>query len=86
MVSSKAGIYPYYKFVIERERFDPLSLSRWDNRDLSQVHGESNSDNMEQTEVQSSQEHSNQQSSFSLELHEHVHESTAIHNNVSFES
>lgn len=83
----KAGIHPYNKFVIERERFDPLSLSRWDNRDLSQVHGESNSDNMEQTDVQSSQEHYNQQSSsFSLQLHEHVHESTDIHNNVSFES
>jgi len=66
----KAGIHPYNTFVIERERFDPLSLSRWDNQDLSQVHGESNSDNMEQIDVQSSQEHSNQQSSFSLELYE----------------
>ncbi|KAF0715493.1 DDE-1 domain-containing protein [Aphis craccivora] len=27
----KAGIHPHNKFVIERERFDPLSLSRWDN-------------------------------------------------------
>lgn len=55
----KAGIHSYSKFVIERERFDPRSLSRWDIRDLSQNYGESHSANIEQTEVQSSQEHSN---------------------------
>lgn len=30
----KSGIYPFNKYVIERERFDPLSLSRWDARDV----------------------------------------------------
>jgi len=82
----KAGIHPCNKFVIERERFDPLSLSRWDAWELSKNYGESRSANIEQTEVQSSQEQSNQEASSSLQLDEHVYEPIASHSDVSFES
>lgn len=59
----KAGIHPYNKYVIEQKRFDPLSLSRWNARDIVQVHKKCNVTNVEQTVKQLSLKHSNQESS-----------------------